>query len=106
MVVKVLIKRKIKEGKSREVFALLNKFRSDAMSQKGYISGETLINHDHPQEILVIAMWQGMENWLKWRDNPERLANEARLTHWLEEPAEINAFVLGTFFAQFGKMPR
>jgi len=29
MVVKVMIKRKIKEGKAREVFALLNKFRSD-----------------------------------------------------------------------------
>ena len=46
MVVKVLIKRKIKEGRTRGVFALLNKFRFDAMKQKGYISGETLFNHD------------------------------------------------------------
>ena len=60
MVVKVLIKRRIKEGRAREVFALLNKFRSDAMNQKGYISGETLFNHDAPQEILVIGMWQSM----------------------------------------------
>jgi hypothetical protein len=44
MIVKVMIKRKIKEGKAREVFALLNKFRADAMNQKGYISGETLIS--------------------------------------------------------------
>ena len=36
MVVKVMIKRKLKEGKTREVFALLNKFRSDAMNQRGY----------------------------------------------------------------------
>ena len=56
MIVKVMIKRKIKEGKAREVFALLNKFRSEAMNQKGYITGETLINHDNPREILVIAM--------------------------------------------------
>ena len=58
MIVKVMIKRKIKEGKAREVFALLNKSRSDAMNQKGYITGETLINHDNPREILVISMWQ------------------------------------------------
>ena len=101
MVVKVLIKRKIKEGKNREVFTLLNKFRSDAMSQKGYISGESLINYDNPQEILVIAMWQGIENWLKWKDSPNRKANEAKLDQWLEEPTIYDTYVLGTYFAQF-----
>jgi heme-degrading monooxygenase HmoA len=103
MVVKVLIKRKIKEGKTREVFSLLNKFRSDAMNQKGYISGETLINHDNPQEILVIALWQGVENWSKWKENPIRIANEAKMTQWLEEPTSYDTYVLGTYFAQFGK---
>ena len=91
----------IKEGKTREVFALLNKFRSDAMGQKGYISGETLINHDNPQEILVIAMWQGIENWHKWKENPERVANEAKMGQWLEEPTNYDTYVLGTYFTQF-----
>jgi len=103
MVVKVLIRRKIKEGKTREVFALLNKFRSDAMNQKGYISGETLINHDDPQEILVISMWQSMENWMMWRENSERIANERLLEQWLEDPAEYQTYVLGTYYAQFSK---
>jgi len=76
MVVKVLIKRKFKEGKAREVFSLLNKFRSYAMNQKGYISGETLLNHDDPQKILVISIWQDIENWMKWRENSDRQANE------------------------------
>lgn len=103
MVVKVFIKRQIKEGKTREVFALLNKFRSDAMKQKGYISGETLINHDEPQEILVVSMWQGVENWLTWKENPERKANETQLERWLEGPTEYKTYVLGTYFAQFAK---
>jgi heme-degrading monooxygenase HmoA len=103
MVVKVLIKRKIKEGKTREVFALLNKFRSDAMNQKGYISGETLINHDHPQEILVIGIWQSMKNWLSWKENPERKANETTLENWLEGPTTYETYVLGTYFTQFEK---
>ena len=103
MVVKVMIKRKIKEGKAREVFALLNKFRSDAMNQKGYISGETLINHDDPLEILVVSMWQGMENWLKWRENPERQANETKLEQWLEGPTTYTTYVFSTYYARFTK---
>lgn len=98
-----MIRRIIKEGKTREVFALLNKFRSDAMNQKGYISGETLINHDNPQEILVVAMWQSMENWLKWKEDEERTANERLLSHYLEESTRYDAYVLGTYYTQFEK---
>ena len=103
MIVKVMIKRKIKEGKAREVFALLNKFRSDAMNQRGYISGETLVNHDDPLEILVVSMWHDMENWINWRENSERKANEAQLQNWLEESTVYESYVYSTYYAQFGK---
>ena len=103
MVVKVMIKRTIKEGKTREVFALLNKFRTDAMNQKGYVSGETLINHDNPREILVVSTWHGIENWLRWKENPERSANERLLGQYLEGPVQYDSYVLGTYYAQFGK---
>lgn len=103
MIVKVIIRRKIKKGKTRSVFALLNKFRSDAMNQKGYITGETLINYDKPQEIVVIAMWQDMDNWLKWKNNPEREANERLLERWLEKPTRYDCYVFSTSFAQFKK---
>ena len=97
MVVKVMIKRRIKEGKAREVFTLLNKFRSDAMDQKGYITGESLIYHDDPQTILVIATWQSMQNWLDWKENKLRIANEARLQQYLDKPTEYEAYVIGTY---------
>jgi len=103
MLVKVIIKRKIQEGRTREVFALLNKMRADATHQRGYVSGETIINHDNPQEMLVISIWQGMENWLKWKENPERKANEVQLERWLDGPTEYNAYVLGTYFTLFKK---
>jgi heme-degrading monooxygenase HmoA len=103
MIVKVMIRRRIKEGKAREVFALLNKFRSDAMNQKGYISGETLINYDSPREILVISMWQDMENWITWRENSERKANEQLLERWLEESTVYKSYVFSTHHAQFTK---
>ena len=43
MLTKVLIKRRIKEGKLNDVFAHLRIIRSAAMKQEGYVSGETLI---------------------------------------------------------------
>ena len=95
--VKVIVRRRFKEGKTKGVFALLNKFRSDAMEQSGYISGETLINYDDPHEIVVIAMWRSVENWLNWKNNELRKANELQLEHWLEEPAEIKTYILGTY---------
>ncbi len=95
--VKVMIRRRFKEGKTKGVFALLNKFRSDAMEQPGYVYGETLLNYDDPHEILVIAMWLSMENWLSWKENELRKANERQLEKWLEEPTEIKTYVLGTY---------
>jgi heme-degrading monooxygenase HmoA len=95
MAAKVIIKRRFKEGKAKEVFALLKKFRSEAMDQEGYITGETLIGFDDPQKVLVISTWQSIDSWLKWSKDAERKANEAFLQQYLEEPTEHEAYVLG-----------
>ena len=79
MLAKIIIKRKFKTAKTREVIALLTKLRSAAMSQSGYISGETLTNYADQQDLCVIATWQSMEEWLKWKENPERKNVEAKL---------------------------
>ena len=97
MAVKVLIKRRIKEGKTKEVFALLNNVRTTAMNQKGYITGETLISYNDPRSILVVSTWQSIEHWLNWKDNKERRANEARLEQYLEFPTEYDEYIFGTY---------
>lgn len=97
MVVKVLIKRNIKEGKSKEVLTLLKKFRSEAMEQSGYITAETLFNYDDPRRMLVVGMWQSIENWLAWKENKERLALEDSMSQYLEKPTEYQVYVLGAY---------
>ncbi len=97
MTVKVMIKRHIQEGRAKDVFALLNKHRSNAMSQKGYITGETLMSYQDPHYLLVISTWQSMENWLAWKDNNDRKANEAKLEQYLEAPTEYDEFIFGTY---------
>ena len=100
MTVKVLMKRRFKEGKAREVFTLLNKFRSEAMEQAGYVTGESLIGHEDPQKLLVISTWQSIDNWLKWKEDPGRKTNEALLEQYLEGPTEYEVFVFGTYVSK------
>lgn len=97
MAVKVMIKRHIKEGKAKDVFALLNRHRSNAMKQKGYITGETLMSYQDPHHLLVISTWQSIENWLAWKENKERRANEAKLESFLESPTEYDEYIFGTY---------
>lgn len=100
MAVKVIIKRRFREGRAKEVFALLKKFRSEAMYQDGYITGETLTGLDDPQKVLVIATWQSIDNWHKWKEDSGRKANETLLEQYLEGPAEYEVYALGPYLTR------
>jgi len=63
MAVKIFIKRSIPPDKSGKLMSLFQDLRSVAMSQPGYISGETLHSLDSPGEIVVISTWQTVEQW-------------------------------------------
>ena len=95
MAVQVLIRRKIMETKAKEVAPLIVKLRSLATIQPGYISGETLVSHDDPQDVLVIGTWQDMESWQAWKENPKRKEFEAMLELYQESPTSYEAFMLG-----------
>lgn len=72
MAVKVFIKRRVPEGKGREMVPLFRKMRSLAMNQNGYISGETLRNMNDPEEYIVISSWQSSDEWVAWLKSSER----------------------------------
>ena len=95
MAVKVIIKRRFKEGKTAEAFALLLKFRHSAMNQRGYISGETLSNHYDPRSIAVISTWQTIEDWIRWQESDEREANESQFESMLEVPTQFEIYDIG-----------
>ncbi len=95
MVVKVFIKRRFKKGKEKEGHALIRKMRTRAMNQKGYISGETLINEDDAKITVVIGAWQSMEDWLNWKNEPRRRECDVRLEKLLECPSENEVYSHG-----------
>jgi len=95
MSVKIFIKRKFKERFSAEILPLLNKIRIKAMEQQGYISGETLVNLENSQEVVVISVWSSLDNWKTWLNSQERGELENELNTHMEVPPKITAFMLG-----------
>ena len=63
MAVKIMIKRKFKSESVNDISAMLIKARKNAMTNKGYISTETLVNYDDPCQVVVVSMWQKKEDW-------------------------------------------
>ena len=95
MAVKVLIKRKIKDGKLNESSKLLVKARYNAMGQAGYISSETLSGCVDKNTVVVVSMWQKIEDWNQWEKSELRAENEANFTTLLDGPVEYETYNLG-----------
>jgi len=72
MTIKVLIRRKIVESRSKELNQLFVTLRSLASQQKGYVGGETLKRLDAPGEYLIISRWQNIDDWTRWLVSKER----------------------------------
>ncbi len=79
MAIKVLITRKVPEGKDKELRPLLLKLRGLATSQDGYIYGETLRRFETSDEFLVISQWQSVDHWRSWEANAERKELQASI---------------------------
>ena len=95
MLVKILIRRRFKEGNAKQIQALLKEFRAGAMNREGYITGETLISLEDPQELMVIGTWESMDAWKRWRENEARKRFEAMLEIYQDGPTRYEAFALG-----------
>ena len=91
--IRVIIERRVKGP--QEVARLLHQLRIVAMSYRGYISGETLVNHYDSRTIAVISTWQTIDDWIRWEESDERAASEAELENLLEEPAKFEIYDLG-----------
>ena len=84
MSVKVFIKRVVPDHKGEALKPLLLKLRELAMSQSGYISGETYRRIDHPGS-MVISTWQSMDDWRQWVLSEERAETQEKIDYLLGE---------------------
>ena len=92
MAFKVLMKRAPKDGCLSSLFQLLRELRILAMSQKGYISGETLVSPDDRSSTLVISVWESLEDWKHYESLPKRKAIINRLEPILVQPETVEVW--------------
>ena len=95
MAVKIVIKRKFKDGNMRAASRLLINNRNGAMQQPGYISSETLQSLSDPEQVVVVTMWQNIEDWNAWKTSDVRQANEAEFKDYLVGETEYEYYSLG-----------
>ncbi|NIS67603.1 MAG: antibiotic biosynthesis monooxygenase [Proteobacteria bacterium] len=93
MAIRVIIERKVKEGRQSEMISILRELRALALPRRGYISGETLRSKDDPSAYIVISTWESVEDWEAWRNHPERNEVSKRLEQVLVTPERYSIFV-------------
>ena len=98
MAVKILIKRKIKNGNMRAASRLVINNRNGAMKQSGYISSESWRSLDDTDQVVVVSMWENRDAWENWKNSETRLANEVEFKDYLVGPAEFEYYSLGLPF--------
>lgn len=95
MAVKIFIKRKFSTDGLKDAPAMLIQARKNAMSNRGYISTETLVSSEDPCEIVVVSMWQKQEDWEAYAGSPERQANEQKFASILAAETEYQVYNMG-----------
>jgi heme-degrading monooxygenase HmoA len=95
MAVKIIIRRKVPKGKEAQLSPLLVELRAKAITQPGYISGETLRNVDDPEDYLVISTWKSKEDWKAWEANKVRSGIQSRIDSLLGEKTTFGIYYYG-----------
>ncbi|MBI3954262.1 MAG: antibiotic biosynthesis monooxygenase [Chloroflexi bacterium] len=93
MSVKVIMERTVKTGREKELAELLKELRSRGLHQPGYISGETLLDVDHPRTHIVISEWHSLDEWRKWEGSAERQGLVVRVERLLEQPTRTRVCI-------------
>ncbi|MBT3176591.1 MAG: antibiotic biosynthesis monooxygenase [Desulfobacula sp.] len=97
MIVKVIIKRDVADGMEKDFFSQLKNLRFNAMDQKGYISGETLICAENTNKVVVISKWETLKDWNNWKNNDQRIEIDARLNELQVNPTIYEPYVFSKY---------
>jgi heme oxygenase (mycobilin-producing) len=72
MAIKVILYRRVPADRAAHLRPLLVRLRALAQAQRGYVSGETLMNSEDPEQYLVLSTWESEDDWDAWFNNQQR----------------------------------
>ncbi len=90
--IRIMVERRCQPDREAELESLLLELRTKSMSQRGYVSGETLKSIGDPSLWLVISTWVDVDLWKVWETMPERREIESRIYPLLIGSEKISIF--------------
>ena len=93
MAVKVMMRRVLQRGGFQHVSGVLRELRTLAMSQPGYISGETLLSASEQGTTLVISIWASTKHWRDYENSANRKELLTKLEPFMTEPEVTEVWV-------------
>ena len=88
--VRVILEHKAKD--TEKLVDVIREVRNEAMKQRGYITGETLVNIEDPSTVLVISTWEKLEDWNAWDTSETRVKMKKRINELLVEPYTVRMY--------------
>ena len=95
MPIKVLIKRRFKEGYVNEINKVIKEIRFAAMHQEGYITSETMWHHEDPFQVVIVSNLRRIRYWNKWKNSYLRKSIDIKFQEFLNGETEYEIFSLG-----------
>jgi heme-degrading monooxygenase HmoA len=93
MAIGVLINRVTKDGENAKILLPhIIELRALGVRQPGYISGETFIHIERPDECLVISRWTSLEHWQQWTRDQCRIELDGNMEKHLVSQTEYNIY--------------
>ena len=90
--IRVVIRRHLKENKKGDILPLLRALRTAAMSHSGYIHGESLVGTEDASIISVLSTWGSMEEWEAWEKSEERVSLYKEIEPLLVEKPAVSVY--------------
>lgn len=85
--IRVIIEHQSKD--TENLMNVLREVRTEAMKQRGYITGETLVDSENPSSVIVITTWQTPEDWELWDTCDKRKKLNEKINPLLTEPYKV-----------------
>lgn len=90
--VRIVIERRLKEGRRGDLLPLLRELRAVAMHQSGYVTGETLASAGDPSIISTLSTWRSLEAWKAWEKSEQRIKLYKKIESLLVEKPKVTIY--------------
>ena len=90
--VRIIIERRLKEGKIGDLVPVLRELRASAIHKPGFIGGETLVDTKDSSKVIVTCNWHSLEQWEAWNTSEARTKLYQQVAPLLAEEPKVTIY--------------